>query len=246
MRRSAWRAWVGVALGAALTAFGVTTIADERTLPDPVGLVITASGDAMAPTIQPGDQVAATKPAGGPHRGDLVLVGNTSGIVRLGIGRVAAIAGDRVGTRGTHLVVNGHLLAEEYLIDPGVRRDGALAQDQRTVPPGTVVLAADNRYAGGQWLTAALPVARISGIVVSVRRDGRQVLRPTTAFTDAGLPGAPHPVADPAPARARSLLGAALLVPGIALLAAALVLVRRRTRRAPKQPATPQAPVSVG
>jgi signal peptidase I len=109
--------------------------------------------------------------------------------------RVVGLGGDRVsGGADGAVEIDGRAVAEEYVV-----RDGA--QDapvfEVTVPAGTVFVAGDVRddsvdsrvFVGGD-LGGAFPLDAVLGTVVAV--DGEAVA-PTTAFTDAGLPGAAYP-----------------------------------------------------
>ncbi|WIX78051.1 signal peptidase I [Amycolatopsis carbonis] len=137
------------------------------------------------------------------HRGDLVLFqidafpGSPPGYHLLD--RVIAVGGDRVVCCGpdSRLQVNGKSVTEPYL-DPVVPLSAGAYEFTAQVPPGSIFVAGDRRditidsrrfvdEPGG----GAIPLSKVDGVIVARGTVFSSVtLKPTTAFADAGLPGA--------------------------------------------------------
>lgn len=179
------------------------------------------------------------------HRGDLVLFqidafpDSPPGYHLLA--RVIAVGGDRVVCCGpdNRLQVNGKSVTEPYL-DPAVPLSAAAYEFTAQVPPGSIFVAGDKRdipgdsrnyvYAPGD---GAIPLSKVDGVIVARGTVFSSVtLKPTTAFTDAGLPGAS--TADTGLHLARYLIlgGAALFVLGFICLIVTVARSGGRRRRA--------------
>jgi hypothetical protein len=237
----AWPGWLGVLLGVAVAGAGVGLAAQDAIAVSaaPTALSITAGGGGgMAPSIVAGDQVSAAAVGDGVRRGDIALVEDPGSTVSVRIGRVIALGGDKLAVTGTVLLVDGHRINEDYLGSPGRSGPGDTTLPIGDVPAGAALLASDDR-SGDSVGFLILPTSKISGVVQSVRRGGQQVLRPTSAFTDAGLAGAPHPVVDATTARERLPYDVLGIIVGWALLALSSLFVRIRRGRARKAAAAP-------
>lgn len=157
-------------------------------------------GGAMDPTIPAGASVTMAEVGGDQvHRGDIVVFRSTAWPdsiqpESLSVKRVIGIGGDSLATDAAgHLGVDGKAVTEPY-----TRNDGEDRFD-----PFTVEVAPGNVFVAGDWRTnsrdsrlyvdganhGGIPVQDVVGIVVAV--NGKAIT-PTTAFTDAGLAGAPY------------------------------------------------------
>ncbi|KDN16997.1 signal peptidase I [Amycolatopsis rifamycinica] len=154
----------------------------------------------MSPTLPPDSRIVVRDRDGEDvHRGDVIAFDSRAFAGGDSVGdtvfRVVALAGDTVAccTDGK-LTVNGKPITETYL------STGEYAQDPMAttpfsvqVPTGTVFVAGDNR--GNAADSRVRGVVQLSGVTGFVVATGT-VLTPSslpavTAFTDAGLPGAP-------------------------------------------------------
>ena len=148
------------------------------------------------PTLAPGERLVVRQDDGAEvHRGDLVAIdlsayaeASTGGV---SIVRVVGVAGDTVACcTGDHLTVNGKPITEPY-ITPG--HEGLFPFSAK-VPEGTVFVEGDNR--GNSADSRYKGPVRLSGVTGFVVATGTvaapKPLTPVTAFTDAGLPGAPY------------------------------------------------------
>lgn len=134
--------WGGVLLMVAITM--AMLFAVGRFVAEPMQV----SSASMTPTFDTGDHLLVRKRLLGEVRadpGDVVVFRRPvadGGAGDLMIKRVAAVAGDRVGVRDGHLVVNRHRVVEDYLTHAEV--DGTYFGPV-TVPPGAVFVLGDNR-----------------------------------------------------------------------------------------------------
>jgi signal peptidase I len=100
--------------------------------------------DSMTPTLPPGAVLLIDKISyrvGEPHRGDIVIAEdprNGRSIVK----RVVAVGGDSVGIEDGLLVLNGAIIAEDYIDNDNM--DGFYFGPD-LVPPDHVFLLGDNR-----------------------------------------------------------------------------------------------------
>ncbi|WP_244210791.1 signal peptidase I [Amycolatopsis kentuckyensis] len=149
----------------------------------------------MSPTLQRDDRLVVRRADGGEvHRGDLVLIEGRAyaadGFPGVGVVRVVGVAGDTVACcTGEHLSVNGKPITEPY-ITPGYE---GLFEFSAKVPEGTIFVEGDNR--GNSDDSRFRGPVQLSGVTGFVVATGTVVtpdpLPAVTAFTDAGLPGAP-------------------------------------------------------
>jgi signal peptidase I len=98
--------------------------------------------ESMKPTLEPGDQVLATKFAyrlTEPERGDLAVFDDGSGAV---IKRVVGLPGDVISVEDGVLVVNGEPRKESYV---NYRLTDSSFFGPETVPEGHIFMMGDNR-----------------------------------------------------------------------------------------------------
>jgi signal peptidase I len=100
-----------------------------------------AKGESMNPGLRSGDLVLVDKlaySARDPERGDIVVAREGNGLI---VKRVVGLPREEVELRQGRLHVNGHALAEEYLVEPGwlSLRKGRL--DNRSVSSSVFVHA---------------------------------------------------------------------------------------------------------
>ncbi|MGW4488790.1 signal peptidase I [Amycolatopsis sp. NPDC004368] len=207
-------------VGAVLTASGVVKVFSYHW--------VSVQGSSMASTVVSGTTVIYERHE--VHRGDLVVF-EADAFPEKGRGkllkRVIAVGGDEIRCcdLGKRTVVNGKPVAEPYL-NPAVSPADAAVAFEAKVPPGSVFVAGDTRdnsfdsrfvvkpYA---LETGSVPLSKVDGVAVATGGPfWAETLKPTTAFTDAGLPGAT--VEDTGPVNARLLAagGAVLFLLGFA------------------------------
>lgn len=187
---------VFVVAGAALVATGVVKVLGYGT--------VRIGGQSMETTIRAGEPMVLHWAGSHEiHRGDLVsfqadaFPGFPPGYHL--VKRVIAVGGDHVVCCGpdNRLQVNGKAITEPYL-DPVVPLSVGALGFEAQVPPGSIFVAGDRRditddsrrfvYAPGG---GAIPLSKVDGVIVARGTLFSSVsLVPTTAFTDAGLPGA--------------------------------------------------------
>jgi signal peptidase I len=151
-------------------------------------------GGNMSPTLAAGDRLVVRRAVDAVHRGDLVAIDLSAyaDSPRDGVSvvRVVGVAGDTVACcTDEHLSVNGKPITEPY-ITPGFE---GLFEFSAKVPEGAIFVEGDNR--GNSDDSRFGGPVRLSGVTGIVVATGTVVtpepLTPVTAFTDAGLPGAP-------------------------------------------------------
>lgn len=240
-RPALWMLFAGIVLavaGAALAVFGVGSVVFTYQ-------VKAYASNTMSPTLTNPSTLVSTPVDGPLHRGDIVLVdGRQFGHTDrpgLTVRRVIGVGGDHLVCCDAqdNLQVDGVSVKEDYLTRPPA---GSPEWKQLTfdvhVPAGDVFLAGDyrddsldsrlNTMAPAQ---GAIPEKDIYSVVVGT---GNQFLptrlTPTTAFTQAGLPGAP--TADSggySRYRMLVLVGISLFALGIVVVVVSVLRYRRRT-----------------
>jgi len=187
----------------------------------------------MRPTVDPNDRLVVRRADGGEvHRGDVVLIEGrayaTDGFPGVGLVRVVGVAGDTVACcTGEHLSVNGKPITEPY-ITPGYE---GLFEFSAKVPEGTIFVEGDNR--GNSDDSRFRGPVQLSGVTGFVVATGT-VITPesvpaVTAFTDAGLPGAPF--TDSALPTLRWWIAGGFVVFVAGLIGLIVTLVRNAGRR---------------
>jgi signal peptidase I len=177
--------------GAALGAYGIFTMLGYTSRP--------VASMAMSPTFEPGNQLVVHRYGGEElHRGDVITFDRSAfGESGISVFRVAGVGGDRVACcQNGKLTVNGKQITEPYL-STGKDSNSLTAHStfDTTVHEGTVFVVGDNRgNAADSRFTTAVPLSKVTGVVVATGTVlNPRALSPTTAFTDAGLPGAGAP-----------------------------------------------------
>ncbi|MBE1496699.1 signal peptidase I [Amycolatopsis lexingtonensis] len=225
-------------LGFGVTGYGLgTDFGDYRAYRVP--------GVAMSPTVKPGDSaVVRVRHGEEVYRGDLVLFDrgafahpDSAGPSAL---RVVAVAGDVVACcTGGRLSVDGEPITETYLSQDEYAHDPAATTPYLTrMHEGTVFVLGDERgRARDSRLLGVVPLSAVTGFVVGTGSVLHPApLAPTTAFTDAGLPGTPYADETLTGLRWWILGGAALSAAGLSGLIVAAVRSAGRRRRAAAGP----------
>ncbi|WP_051165900.1 signal peptidase I [Amycolatopsis orientalis] len=222
--------FVVVALtGVAACGYGLLTVFGYRWVKVP--------DNVMAPAVPAGTTIVFGKRDGQVyHRGDVVLArmpahqGDRAFIL---LGRVIGVGGDdvRCCDEKRRIVVDGKSVDEPY-------ESGDGPQFRAVVPKDAVFLAGDRRDLGwdsrnveASGLDGSVPVSQVYGVVAASgpNRWWVRTLPPTTAFTAAGLPGAPE--VDQGPFLGRVLAGAGAGVFLVGFLGAVGTGVRRGRKR---------------
>jgi signal peptidase I len=205
--------------------------------------------ESMGDTIPEGSTVEYEQvPAASLRRGDIVVVDDASWLSpdmtpNLVIRRVIGIGGDTVDCCDPQgrIEVDGKAITENYLAThPAQPTQVHLPFPSVTVPAGEFFLAGDDRSNSVDsrvMLRATgkptVPASAIKGLVVA-SGDGVRFthVAATTAFTDAGLPGAPTPVTDPGASPAITVTALVVTaVGGLGLLTLGIIAIVRRQRR---------------
>lgn len=218
-----------VLAGVAGCGYGLVTVFSYRLARMPT--------NAMAPAVPAGTALVLGKRDGQVyHRGDVVLArmpahqGNRAYLL---LGRVIGVGGDdvRCCDEKRRIVVNGKSVDEPYANGDGpvfralVPKDAVfLAGDRRDV-------SWDSRNEEATGMSGSVPVSEVYGVVVATgpNRWWVRTLPPTTAFTAAGLPGAPE--VDQGPFLGRVFVGAGAGAFLTGFLGAVVTGVRRRRKR---------------
>ncbi len=218
--------------GAGLTGYGVVTLVGYRTVVVP--------GGSMGTTVPAGSRIVYRVDSSGEiHRGDLVIVEGVALSSELPgklLKRVVATGGDTVtGDDQGRLQVNGKPVTESYAQaeQPPLRAKPFSA----TVPQDTVFVMGDvrdnsndSRFHPENGHNGAVPTSKVDGVVV-----GRgsvlsfETLTPTSAFTDAGLPGVSS--ADSAYGTARWLVAGGVLLFLLGIIGVIVSAVRSAGKR---------------
>lgn len=198
------------------------------------------AGESMSPTSHEGDRLVVRRADGAEvHRGDVVVIEGgayaTDGHPGVSVVRVVGVAGDTVACcTDEHLSVNGKPLTEPY-ITPGFE---GLFEFSAKVPEGTVFVEGDNR--GNSDDSRFRGPVQLSGVTGFVVATGTVItpepLPAVTAFTDAGLPGAPFTDSALPTLRWWVVGGFVLFVAGFTGLIVTLVRSAGRRRKAAAVP----------
>ncbi|HEY2064008.1 MAG TPA: signal peptidase I [Amycolatopsis sp.] len=226
--------------GALLAGFGLVQVLSYRTIAVP--------GGSMGPTVPAGTSVVYRLREGEEiRRGDLVVFEADQFTGRPGVRlvkRVIAVGGDTVECCDAQQRIeeNGKPVAEPYL-DPAVPPERGALRFKATVPAGSVFVAGDTRDNSNdsrmytdQFGGGAVPLSKVDGVIVAKGSlFWSETLKPTTAFTDAGLPGAATEDSGPVTARLTFAGGVLLFLIGFAgaIVTAARSARKRRIAAAP-------------
>jgi signal peptidase I len=226
---------VVVVAGAALAGFGLVKVFGYRMVAFPGGSMDSTvpAGTSVIYRLRDGEEV---------RRGNLVVIEADQFTSEPGsrfVKRVIAVGGDTVECCDARhrIEVNGKPVTEPYL-DPAVAPERGAIPFKAKVPAGMVFVAGDTRdnsndsrmytdQPGG----GAVPLSKVDGVIVA--RGSllwAETLKPTTAFTDAGLPGAATEDTGPVTARLTAAGGALLFLIGFvgAIVTAARSAGKRR------------------
>jgi signal peptidase I len=187
----------------------------------------------MSPTMNPDDRLVVRRADGDEvHRGDVVLIDGRAyaadGFAGVTVVRVVGVAGDTVACcTDEHLSVNGKPITEPY-VTPGYE---GLFEFSDRVPEGTIFVEGDNRgNSDDSRFRGPVQLSGVSGFVVATGTVITPASLPAvTAFTDAGLPGAPF--ADSTLAGLRWWIAAGVVVFFGGLIGLIVTLVRNAGRR---------------
>ncbi|EOD68561.1 signal peptidase I [Amycolatopsis vancoresmycina DSM 44592] len=202
-------------------------------------------GVAMNPTLKPGGSALVRAREGDEvHRGDVVMFDRGAfahpDSAGLSVFRVVAVGGDVVACcTGGLLTVDGKPITENYLSQDQYAQDAAATTPYLVrLHEGQVFLLGDERgRARDSRFLGVVPVSAVTGFVVGTGRITHPApLARTTAFTDAGLPGAPFEDTLYPALRWWLLGGAVLLFAGLIGLVVTLVRTAGRRRRAAAGP----------
>ncbi|MFC3449186.1 signal peptidase I [Amycolatopsis speibonae] len=207
--------------------------------------MVSVPGEAMAPTIKPGEVVLyrwATLPE--IPRGAVVLM-DLSAFPDSGPGegravkRVIGVGGDQVVccTNDNLITVNGKPVKEPYTEDDNGYGREEYRPFSVQVPPDTVFVAGDLRnnsrdsriYVGSPG-DGAVPMSKVLGVVVGRGSVlGAEPFPQTTAFVEAGLPG--DPVSDTGFRTSRLLVFAGIGLVVLGVIGAIVSVVRSAGKR---------------
>ena len=138
--------------------------------------IYSVPSDSMAPALQPGDRIVATRlPGRQVERGDVVVFRDPADSRRLSVKRVIGLPGDLVESRDGRVFVSGRAVAGTW----GTHPPSAQIPPQ-IVPGGYLFVLGDNRvesWDSRHWgpLPASLVVGRAR--VVLWQRDGRRIFK---------------------------------------------------------------------
>ncbi|WP_050788150.1 MULTISPECIES: signal peptidase I [Actinomycetes] len=191
----------------------------------------------MAPAVPAGTTIVFGKRDGQVyHRGDVVLArmpahqGDRAFVL---LGRVLGVGGDdvRCCDEKRRLVVNGKSVDEPYASGDGPVFRALVPKDAVFVAGDRRDLGWDSRNVEASGLDGSIPVSDVYGIVAATgpSRWWVRTLPPTTAFTAAGLPGAPE--ADEGPFLGRVLVWAGAGAFLLGFLGAVVTGARRSRKR---------------
>jgi len=151
----------------------------------------------MAPTLRIGDHILVTPYElplleDRPERGDVVVFRSPADPDELLVKRVIAVPGDLVESRGGHVQIGGHSLAEPYLVNSTA--SGAITA--QIVPADSYFVMGDNRansYDSRNWgaLPRELVVGRARMILWSSGDGSSEPSAHASTVTHTILPAAP-------------------------------------------------------
>ena len=112
--------------------------------------------DSMAPALDDGDWIIASRRTGAVQRGDVVIFDDPTGSGMTLVKRVIGLPGERVGIEGGRVTLDDAVLADRWA-------NGATAPDGSwEIPADHVWVLADNRRMGGDSRTRGpIPITAI-------------------------------------------------------------------------------------
>jgi len=123
------------------------------------------SGTSMAPTIGDGDRVLVTRWTGAIHRGDIITFGFPEDPSKTLVKRVIGLPGERVSSRDGRIFIDGHELAEPYLIEEAYRSQDTFPE--KLVPPAAYFVLGDHRNNSSDSRTwGPVPASLVRGRVL--------------------------------------------------------------------------------
>jgi signal peptidase I len=122
-------------------------------------------GTSMAPTIGNGERLLVTRWTGAIRRYDIITFGYPLEPSKTFLKRVIGLPGERVSSRDGRIFIDGHELAEPYLVDETYRSQDTFPE--KLVPPDTYFVLGDHRNNSSDSRTwGPVPVALVRGKVL--------------------------------------------------------------------------------